>query len=179
MAKSGDIIGAGPGTAIVNAVVASQVPTLTLGQIAAAALSGSSDKEVVVISTVDRTAKVFTGADAAAISAEAGYGDTQGLFTPDGEGKVTPWTGSSNTGALDPVANTTAKPSRSMASLVSSIEDAVTTQELGDVQIVVDQIKGEVDVYLVGDGKVLTGKTPVATFTQTLPDSGTTKNAFE
>ncbi len=189
MAKTGSIIAEGTDQGIEGAVLGDLTPSLTLGQVAANALGGSDSKELIVVDLYGRTAKVFTGADATALSASvtAQIGDHGTSFSRDDNTlKVSPWTGVGEEATLVVVANTAAKPKRSLSSLISAIEDAVLVGnpnfDQGDgVQVIVDQVSEKLYVFNGTAGLIdLTGKNPVAEFTQEVVQSdGTIKNAFE
>ncbi len=182
MAKTGDIGATGTGTGVVQSVMGDQTPEMTLGAAVAASLAGSSDELQVVIDLAARTAKVF----GPAVNA-TNNDDAIGIFTQDDPTKkVTGWTGSGANEPLNDVANVTSKPARSMASLVSAIEDMVATSPaLAGAVIAVDQLGERVKVYspgtTVADVFIPDAPPPLlATVTQTIAQSdGTVRNAFE
>ncbi len=184
MAKSGTInASVGANDPIGLAVVSQDAPIMTLGQMVAAALSGSNSPEVVYVTLENRTAAVYSGSEAQAMSAEIEAANSREEFVPDDENaKTGPWT-ASKASPLAPVANAALKPSRSLASLVSAIEDFIANNpaEVGRY-IAIDQVTGKVSVFsaAAGDNIPAAAIAPSAVFFQTVADSTTTlRNAFE
>lgn len=174
MAKSGDITAAGASEPIKSAILGDITPEMTLGQVAAASLSGSSAKLQVEVDPQTRVVRVNTPDpdDAADPS-----GDAVAVFEPDTDGKTTSWTGT-GLATLIPVVNAQSKRSLSLASLVSALEDKLL--ELGLThKIFVDQVTEKVSV-IPTDVSGISPADADATFTQTLPATDNTiKNAFE
>lgn len=146
MAKTGNVTTTG-GTSdsIKAAVMGDLTPNLTLGQVVANALGGSEDDLVVTIDLENRTVKVKGTASAADLPAHGAHGAE---FTLDDDTKkVAPWTGA-GLAEIIAISNTAAKPQRSLASLISAIEDAETNEEIAFAKrIVVDQVNEKVIVY--------------------------------
>ena len=182
MAKSGSVTGNGGNAEIEAAALGDLTPSLTLGQIAANSLAGSSLKEQILIDLAARTVKVWTGAGA--IDADPTSDDVYGAFTLDDDTKkVAPWTaaavGASGVPGLLALANTAVKPSRSLASMISAAEDFLTANPPADgVDIVIDQNTEQ--LIFIKHGVVNSVVAPLEIFTQVLQQSdGTVQNAFE
>jgi hypothetical protein len=194
MAKSGPVsLDVASDPQVENAVLKNEAPILTLGAIAALALGASSFKLVERVNLADRTVGIFNndgfGYHAASASTDTAKADNAAnllaKFTQDVDGKITPWTGVA-TGAdamagLLAVANTATKPTRSLAALISAVEDYLAANPPGfGVDVIVDQIAAEVRVVKSLADPLPTAGAPDEQFSQSVTDtSGAIKNEFE
>lgn len=177
MAKAGDITATGTDADIKAAVQGDLTPELTLGAVAAAALSGSDDPLNIAVDLLAGTVKVYGPAAMDDVNFSASEPGEAVFTLDDATKKVAPWTGSGASTDLTALANDTAKPSRSMASLVSVLEDAIragldpTTNPTATLIVVSqDNLKvGALDRAHVEDN---VSATPLATFTQVVPTAG-------
>lgn len=168
MAKVGNVSPTGgASTAIISAVMGDLTPNLTLGQLVAAALSGTEDNVVVDIDLSARTVRVLAAAASGDLPAHGTYGAD---FTLDDTSKkVAPWTGVGESTVIG-LSNATSKPQRSLASMISAVEDAVAAGVLDPdkyMRVFVDQVTGKVRVVSDSDTPDLTAidaATPLAAF---------------
>ncbi len=173
----------------ITAVQGDITPEMSLGQAAAAMLSGSDDPIQVLVNLSDRTVKAYN------VSAPlVGLQDAALYITPDDAAKVTTWVAvvgvqESEVPGITAVAletppgpiNADYKPSRSLASLISVIEDKLAAAGTANARIVVNQVNETVTVWGAADAPLIPGNVqPVATATQSVVAStGVIKNAFE
>jgi hypothetical protein len=185
MAKTGKVVPESGADAAIAAAVLQVTPAImSLGQIASNALSGSDSPELLVVDLGTRKVSAFLTSKANTVSTaiQAASDKIERMVPDDDTKRVSSWT---STPGIDPtgaVANDTAKAQRSLASLISAIEDAYSAGSYpGPLSIVVDQVAGNITVFSTTAANTHIGSTaPDAVIDQTVATpSGNVKNAFE
>lgn len=183
MAKSGTIVVTdGEQTPIGQAVLKPTPVIMTLGAVAANALGGSNSPEVLI---VDLTARQVLGfADAQADTASgyitAAASSVIEAFTQDDDtARLSGWTASKGSD-LAPISDAAAKPVRSLAALLTAIEDYVAANPSSTGRVIaVDQKLGKVSVFPTVPGPIAAMTADVQVDQTVTTTTSTIKNAFE
>lgn len=188
-ARSGIITGTGgSNTALVNEISQSDPRTATLGTVAIDVLKSDlvGDEKAVVIQlgTVERSVSMAAPATvASALTTFLGANaelELIGAFSKDDPTEVSSaWTADGinefNGSEAIEVPTLTAKPVRTVGSMVAAIEDALTAAEVLDAIIIINQSTEDIKVYSNQSATPLTAfRTTIAgeaEFTQTLPEA--------
>jgi hypothetical protein len=184
MAKSGQISGNGAAVALIEDVSGAEAPIMTLGTLCAAILQASPVERKLEVDLENRTVSVYGGAEPLDDATK-----TLAVLTlEDGTKKTGTWAAVNGAQAnpsapaivaRDKVKDATAlpvKPSRSMASLVNAIDDALPGNDAFR-KLVIDQSAGEV---LFGADTLFFPANPEAIFSQQVQDTlGNPSFAFE
>lgn len=182
-AKSGTVTAPIGGTTdLAKSALNVAAPIMTLGQMVAAALSGSNNPLVCHVDVANRKVEVWDAAKANAMSnaIQAGIANAVDALSQDSPGgKTAAWSASKNSALSAPI-TTAVKPQFSIAALISALESYISSNS-GETtkDVYVDQVQGNVYAF----------PAPVTQPSNTAPDveldqtvaasTGTIRNAFE